>query len=127
MGAHGIMVVYDITNLDSFKNVKRWLVEIDKYARENVNKLLVGNKKDLASPDENNPNDLRQVSLAQGQDLANSLGVQFVEASAKNGTFVDTAFLLMAHEIKWTLPKRRRRAAAAESSRRAPCPPASFR
>ena len=40
-GAHGIIVVYDITNLDSFNNVKRWLTEIDKYARENVNKLLV--------------------------------------------------------------------------------------
>ena len=40
-GAHGIIVVYDITNLDSFKNVKRWLEEINKYARENVNKLLV--------------------------------------------------------------------------------------
>ena len=40
-GAHGIIVVYDITNLDSFNNVKRWLEEINKYARENVNKLLV--------------------------------------------------------------------------------------
>ena len=46
-GAHGIIVVYDVTNLDSFNNVKRWLTEIDKYARENVNKLLVGNKADL--------------------------------------------------------------------------------
>lgn len=43
-GAHGIIVVYDITNRESFNNVKRWLKEIDKYARENVNKLLVGNK-----------------------------------------------------------------------------------
>ena len=46
-GAHGIIVVYDVTALDSFNNVKRWLTEIDKYARENVNKLLVGNKSDL--------------------------------------------------------------------------------
>merc|ERR1740130_882215 len=46
-GAHGIIVVYDITNMVSFDNVKRWLTEIDKYARENVNKLLVGNKMDL--------------------------------------------------------------------------------
>jgi Ras-related protein Rab-1A len=37
-------VVYDITNRESFNNVKRWLKEIDKYARENVNKLLVANK-----------------------------------------------------------------------------------
>ena len=51
-GAHGIIVVYDVTNRMSFDNVTRWLTEIDKYARENVNKLLVGNKSDLA---ENEP------------------------------------------------------------------------
>lgn len=32
---------------DSFNNVKQWLQEIDRYASENVNKLLVGNKSDL--------------------------------------------------------------------------------
>ena len=47
-GAHGIIVVYDVTNRASFDNVVRWLTEIDKYARENVNKLLVGNKADIA-------------------------------------------------------------------------------
>ena len=58
-GAHGIIVVYDVTALDSFNNVKRWLTEIDKYARENVNKLLVGNKSDLGEI-ESGPQ-LRQV------------------------------------------------------------------
>jgi GTPase SAR1 family protein len=46
-GAHGIIVVYDVTDRDSFQNVKQWLHEIDRYACENVNKLLVGNKSDL--------------------------------------------------------------------------------
>jgi GTPase SAR1 family protein len=42
-------VVYDVTDQDSFNNVKQWLNEIDRYANENVNKLLVGNKSDLTS------------------------------------------------------------------------------
>ncbi|KAJ1619060.1 P-loop containing nucleoside triphosphate hydrolase protein [Pavlovales sp. CCMP2436] len=47
-GAHGIIVVYDVTNGHSFGSVTEWLAEINKYARENVSKLLVGNKSDLA-------------------------------------------------------------------------------
>lgn len=97
-GAHGIIVVYDITNIESFNNVKRWLTEIDKYARENVNKLLVANKSDLGETDGGAP--LRQVSQEKGKEFAEQLDIPFLETSAKTGTFVDTAFLMMAHEIK---------------------------
>lgn len=48
-GAHGIIVVYDCTDQESFNNVKQWLEEIDRYACDNVNKLLVGNKSDLTT------------------------------------------------------------------------------
>ena len=44
-----IQVVYDVTDSDSFDNVKTWLSEIDRYASESVNKLLVGNKADLSA------------------------------------------------------------------------------
>mmetsp|Transcript_8629 Transcript_8629/g.24218 ORF Transcript_8629/g.24218 Transcript_8629/m.24218 type:complete len:211 (+) Transcript_8629:212-844(+) len=91
-GAHGIIVVYDVTDNESFNNVKQWLHEIDRYACENVNKLLVGNKSDLTSK--------RVVSTEQGKEFADSLGIEFLETSAKTSTNVEQAFLTMASQIK---------------------------
>ncbi len=91
-GAHGIIVVYDITDAESFNNVKQWLHEIDRYASENVNKLLVGNKSDLTSK--------RAVTFEQGKEFADSLGIEFIETSAKNATNVEKAFLAMPSQIK---------------------------
>ena len=48
-GAHGIIIVYDVTNQTSFNNVKDWLREIDQYACANVNRILVGTKSDLTT------------------------------------------------------------------------------
>jgi len=45
-GAHGIIVVYDVTDQVTFNNVKQWMQEIQRYACDTVNRLLVGNKVD---------------------------------------------------------------------------------
>lgn len=45
--AHGILIVYDITDKESFNAVKEWIAEIDKYGKKNVVKILVGNKVDM--------------------------------------------------------------------------------
>ncbi|VDM61080.1 unnamed protein product [Angiostrongylus costaricensis] len=91
-GAHGIIVVYDITDQESFNNVKQWLQEIDRYACENVNKLLVGNKCDLTAK--------RAVEIQAAKEYADQLGIPFLETSAKSSTNVEQAFLTMASEIK---------------------------
>ncbi|GAB4852806.1 Ras- protein Rab-1A [Ancistrocladus abbreviatus] len=48
-GAHGIIIVYDVTYQPSFESVKYWLNVVDPYASDNVVKLLVGNKCDLTA------------------------------------------------------------------------------
>lgn len=91
-GAHGIIVVYDVTDADTFTNVKSWFQEIDRYASEGCNKLLVGNKSDMSTD--------RQVEYSTGKDLADQLGIPFLETSARNSTNVEQAFLTMAKQIK---------------------------
>lgn len=91
-GAHGIIIVYDATDLESFNNVKSWLGEIEKFASENVNKLLVGNKCDLTSK--------KVVDTKMAQELADSLGIPFLETSARDSINVDEAFTRMARDIK---------------------------
>ncbi|KAF5460127.1 hypothetical protein F2P56_020018, partial [Juglans regia] len=91
-GAHGIIVVYDVTDQESFNNVKQWLNEIDRYASENVNKLLVGNKSDLTAN--------KVVSYETAKAFADEIGIPFMETSAKNSTNVEQAFMAMAAEIK---------------------------
>ncbi|TDL27281.1 GTP-binding protein ypt1 [Rickenella mellea] len=91
-GAHGIIVVYDVTDNDTFTNVKQWLQEIDRYASEGVNKLLVGNKSDLTSK--------KVVEYSVAKEFADQLKIPFLETSAKTSLNVEQAFLTMAKEIK---------------------------
>ena len=56
--AIGVMLVYDISNKESFENLERWLVELRDHADEKIEVVLVGNKSDLESQ--------RQVSTKEG-------------------------------------------------------------
>ena len=96
-GAHGIILVYDITDRQTFKDIENWLSEVEKFANENVVKLVIGNKSDLESN--------RQVTREEGQEFADSLGVKFLETSAKECTNVEKSFFTMANEIKGRVQK----------------------
>ncbi|KAJ4791615.1 Ras-related protein Rab-1A [Rhynchospora pubera] len=91
-GAHGIIIVYDVTDQESFNNVKQWLNEIDRHASDSVNKLLVGNKCDLTAN--------KVVSTETAKAFADEMGIPFMETSAKNATNVEQAFMAMAAAIK---------------------------
>merc|ERR1711934_862907 len=95
-GAHGIIIVYDVTDQDSFDNVKQWLQEIERYASENVKKLLVGNKCDLHQK--------KVVDYTNAKEYADQLGIPSLETSAKANTNVEQAFITMASEIKNSMP-----------------------
>ena len=90
-GGNGVLVVYDITDRDSFDNLNSWLIEIEKNANKNVYKLLIGNKSDLE--------DKRKVTYQEGKDFATSNGMQFIETSAKTDSKVKDAFELLTQEI----------------------------
>ena len=83
-GAHGILLLYDVTNKDSFKNLESWLIEIEKNAKEKVLKILIGNKCDLT--------DDRGISTEEGKAFALRNGMEFMETSAKMNTNVTEAF-----------------------------------
>ena len=90
-GGNGVLVVYDITDRDSFTNLTSWLIEIEKNANKNVFKLLIGNKNDLESE--------RKVTTEEGKEFADSNGMKFIETSAKTADKVYEAFELLTKEI----------------------------
>lgn len=82
-GAQGALVVYDITNRDSFDSVDEWVNEIS-LTNKNVAIILVGSKCDEESD--------RKVSREQGEIKSKEIGCPFYEASSKLGVGVDEIF-----------------------------------
>lgn len=91
-GAMGIMLVYDITNMKSFDNIKNWIRNIEEHASGDVEKMILGNKCDMEEK--------RVVSQEKGQMLALEYGIKFLETSAKAGDNIEKAFFTMARDIK---------------------------
>ena len=90
-GAHGILLIYDVTDKDSFKNLSNWLIEIEKNSSKNVLKVLIGNKTDLE--------DKRVISYNQGKEFADSYGLKYIETSAKKNLNVNEAFSILGREL----------------------------
>ena len=91
-GAHGIFVVYDTSDENTYRSVPQWLEEIKKYAREDVSVMLMGAKCDLATT--------KKVNFSKAKEFANSKGILFAELSAKYSINIDQAFYEMVSDIQ---------------------------
>ena len=89
-GAHGIILTYDVTDQNSFKNIRNWIKQIEANAQTNVCKVLVGNKCD--KPD-------RVVTEEEGKKLAEDFSMSFFETSAKTNQNVNEVFNFLTQEI----------------------------
>lgn len=89
-GTHGVIIVYDVTNGESFANVKRWLSEIEHNC-DVVNKVLVGNKNDHPE---------RKVVITEdAQRFAHQMDIQLFETSAKDNINVEEMFMAITDRV----------------------------
>ncbi|XP_037325828.2 RAB6B, member RAS oncogene family a isoform X2 [Pungitius pungitius] len=82
------VVVYDITNVNSFQQTSKWIEDVRTERGSDVIIMLVGNKTDLA--------DKRQITIEEGEQRAKELSVMFIETSAKTGYNVKQLFRRVA-------------------------------
>ena len=80
--AQGVILCFDVTNANSFKNVKMWLESIYQHADENIAKILVGNKIDREED--------RKISEHDAREMARNNNMQYYEASAKQNLNIET-------------------------------------
>lgn len=91
--AHGVIIVYDITNRNTFLSLQKWINEVRNYTASSVVCALVGNKCDL--------NEEREVSEEEAEQVCGLIPeILFqIETSAKENTNVENAFARIAEEL----------------------------
>ena len=102
---HGVLVVFDLSDEESFKNLNFWLSDLNKHAPEKLVKVLVGNKVDLTKASEERSRkresfeNKREVSYEMAQNFALENQMYYLECSAKTGENINDAFRKVAEEI----------------------------
>ena len=90
-GASGIILIFDVTNVKSYENIKKWINEIKEEISEKVAIVLIGNKIDNLQE--------RKISKEQGDKLASEIGVKFFETSAKTGEGINESVFFLVKKI----------------------------
>jgi len=87
-GSNAALGVYDVTSSQSLLKIPGWISSIKKTVKKNIPMILIGNKIDLE----------REVDKGEAMDLAERLGCEYMETSARTGENVDLAFEKIARE-----------------------------
>ena len=90
--ADGVILIYDIGDLESFEAVENWIKSIREIGKDNLPIILVGNKCDLSD-------DKRMISLKEGQDKADEFNIPFYETSCKEGINIKEVFEKLVDDI----------------------------
>jgi len=90
-GAVGALIVYDIANDTTFKNVENWIQEMENHADPNIEVMIIGNKSDLKH--------LRRVTTSEATSLAKNRNYSFMETSALANSNVEEAFVSLISQI----------------------------
>jgi len=91
-GAKGILLLYDITNKESFMKVSNWMEDLKEYSLDKEEIILIGNKIDL--------DHLREVATEEGKKLSMKYGIKFSETSAKTGENINETFEKLISNMK---------------------------
>ena len=94
-GCHGVLLVFDVTDRDTFDKIKGWIMNIHEKAGKNIMICIVGNKIDLKGG-----NGVETVSTYEVEELAQAHGVKYFLVSAKENINIHIAFEYLAKEIK---------------------------
>uniref|UniRef100_A0A6B2EHB6 Ras-related protein Rab-1 n=1 Tax=Phlebotomus kandelakii TaxID=1109342 RepID=A0A6B2EHB6_9DIPT len=92
-GAMGILLMYDVTNLESFNNLAYWLRNIHENASPDVVTVLAGNKCEC-------PPAQRMVEKARGEKIAENFDIPFFEVSCKQNVNIEESFICLARRIR---------------------------
>ena len=91
-GANGIILIYDVTNRQSYENVKNWITQIREEANPNVVIYLAGNKIDVSEEE-------KVVKTEEGKKIAEEFNLPLYETSAKNGVNINRIFEELVEKV----------------------------
>ncbi|KAG2458529.1 RAB31 protein, partial [Polypterus senegalus] len=90
-GSAAAVIVYDITKMDTFQTLKKWVKELKEHGPEDIVVAIAGNKSDLS--------DIREVPGKEAKEYAETISAIFIETSARNAVNIEELFQKISRQI----------------------------